>query len=163
MLQAQQPVGESASETSLKFESGLEKSGGGLFHSSNMVKKNASLAKKPYGVSRLPLTSVTWVKSFDIPSTYTFVSAAFAVSTCMDFKGISGARYKNNWSSWEFQDWPWADCWWLCLHVFFCGKWFPTPHAYFRTSWGCVAFFNFHCQTPYKMHELLLFDLNQID
>ena len=51
MLQAQQPVGESASETSLKFEPGLEKSGGGLFNSSNMVKKSASLAKKPYGVS----------------------------------------------------------------------------------------------------------------
>ncbi|KAM4084385.1 hypothetical protein ACB094_08G128000 [Castanea mollissima] len=49
VLQAQQPVGESASETSLKFESGLEKSGGGLFNSSNMVKKSASLAKKPYG------------------------------------------------------------------------------------------------------------------
>ncbi|XP_050279800.1 5'-3' exoribonuclease 3-like [Quercus robur] len=49
VLQAQQPVGESASETSLKFESGLEKIGGGLFNSSNVVKKSASLAKKPYG------------------------------------------------------------------------------------------------------------------
>uniref|UniRef100_A0A2N9HEK2 Uncharacterized protein n=1 Tax=Fagus sylvatica TaxID=28930 RepID=A0A2N9HEK2_FAGSY len=46
--QQQQPIGESALETSLNSESGSEKPGG-LFNSSNIVKKSASLAKKPYG------------------------------------------------------------------------------------------------------------------
>lgn len=102
--------------------------------------RKASIVKKPYQVFEIVLLSITCSLNIALLS-HLYFSFQISASACLDFEGIFGAWYANQWSSWEFQVWSWAYNWWFYIYVLFCWKWFSAPHANIGNSWGSTLNF----------------------